>query len=41
MMTMLAGAVVAFAISIMFLGMFLKYVINSIPHVATINHRMA
>lgn len=40
-MTMLASAVLAFAISILFLGMFLKYVITSIPHVTTINHRMA
>lgn len=40
-MTMLASAVIAFAISIMFLGMFLKYVISTIPQVTTINHRMA
>ena len=37
---LLASAVVAFAVSIMFLGMFLKRVASIIPHVADINHRV-
>lgn len=37
---LLAIAVVAFVVSILFLGMFLMHVVSTIPHFAAINHRV-
>lgn len=37
---LLAIAVLVFAVSIMFMGMFLMHIIRTIPHFATINHRV-
>ena len=38
---LLAIAIVVFAVSIMFLGMFLMHVVSTIPHFAAINHRVS
>ncbi len=37
---LLAVAFVVFAVSIVFMGMSLMHIVSTIPHFATINHRV-